>query len=224
MSDPQDRIDAPIAPPPSIRALGLAQDLPAGSLLFSQGERADRFYHLESGEIRLFRTGRDDSEVELSRIRPGQWFGEVVLFAARAYPACARAESDSRVLRYLNRDLSPLLERDGQASAFFLRLLAEKCLSLSARLQELTVMPVRERFLRYLFRLCGSAGSACPGSGPCVFALPKRKLAIAAELGIVPETLSRSIKALEAEGLIAVSASKVTVKDCARLRSELADF
>lgn len=208
-------------PPASIRGLGRPQGIAKGGVLFTQGEAADRFYYLESGEVRLSKTGRDDSEVEISRIEAGHWFGEVVLFAARAYPASARAESDSRVLRFLSRDLSPLLSRDGEAAAFFLRLLAEKCLALTARLEELTVMPARERFLRYLFRLCGSAGKACPARGPCAFALPKKKRAIAAELGIVPETLSRALKALEAEGLIGVQSSTVTVRDCARLRAEL---
>ncbi len=191
------------------------------SLIVRQGEEADRFFHLQQGEIALLKSGQDGTDVEISRIRPGQWFGEVVLFAAGLYPANARALKDSEISVYRCADLVSLMESDPQVSAFFLHLLAGKCLALTKRLEELTVMPVRERFIRYLYRLCGSSGRACPLNGPCKFELPAKKRVIAAELGIVPETLSRAIKALEEEGLISVNAASVTVMDCGRLRSEL---
>lgn len=193
----------------------------AGALIVCQGDPADRFFLVESGEVSLQKSNQEGGAIEISRIKAGQWFGEVMLFAAQAYPANAVAACETELSVFRIGELRRLMESDGAVPAFFLKLLADKCLALNRRLEELTVMPVRERFLRYLFRLCGSTGRPCPVQGPCSFSLPSKKREIATELGIVPETLSRAIRSLENEGLISVTASRVLVRDCARLRSEL---
>jgi CRP/FNR family transcriptional regulator, dissimilatory nitrate respiration regulator len=200
--------------PAALLALGKPRPIAAGSILFAQGEEANRLFFLLSGEVALRRLSRLGDEIELTRIQPGQWFGEVVLFAARDYPAQARVTLCGEVLEFPKRDV--LSAADRAISSFFLALLSRKCLRLNRRVEELTVMPARERLLRYLAKLC-------PSGGPCSFILPAKKREIAAQLGIVPETLSRSFAQLAQAGLVFVRGERVDVPACERLWRALGD-
>jgi CRP-like cAMP-binding protein len=82
-------------------------------------------------------------------------------------------------------------------------------------------MPARQRLARYLSRLC--RGKACAATGvdaPCTIRLPAKKREIASELAMAPETFSRTVKALEADGIISLSTASVTILDCVRLHGE----
>lgn len=68
--------------------------------LFSAGERAERFYVLLTGSIRVFRPGSGGVDDELARFAPGDTIGDFD-FARRAqYDACAEALEDSFLLMF----------------------------------------------------------------------------------------------------------------------------
>jgi CRP/FNR family transcriptional regulator, dissimilatory nitrate respiration regulator len=187
-----------------------------GTLIFSQGDPAARFYLVLEGEVSIRKLGSSGEEVEVSKVGPGQWFAEVIAFADARYPAQATALRDCALLEYDKDRVDSLLRTNPEAARFFLGLLARKCLTLNERIEFLTLLPARSRIARYFLGLCPRA--ACPG-GPCSFDLPRKKREIAAELGMAPETLSRGLKSLEEEGLLVVEASRVTVPRCPALRA-----
>ncbi|MHB8821695.1 MAG: cyclic nucleotide-binding domain-containing protein, partial [Pseudomonadaceae bacterium] len=53
--------------------------LPAGASLFHQGDKADRFYFLFSGQIKLHRVICDGQEKLVEVMRPGESFAEALL-------------------------------------------------------------------------------------------------------------------------------------------------
>jgi diguanylate cyclase (GGDEF)-like protein len=68
--------------------------------LFSLGDRAERFYVLLTGSIRVFRPGTDGVDDELARFAPGDTIGDFD-FARRAlYDASAEASEDSFLLMF----------------------------------------------------------------------------------------------------------------------------
>jgi CRP/FNR family transcriptional regulator len=206
--------------PAGLASLGLGRELPAGAVLFREGEPAESCFLLERGEVALRRVSRKGEEVEIARIPPGEWFGEVVLFAARDYPARAVAIADCAVLEL--RRSAVLASADLEVSAFFLSLLARKCLALNRRIDQLTVMDARERLASFILGQCPGARGGCEGErSACVFALPRKKREIALELGMVPETLSRTFRQMEGEGLFKVRGSRIEIPSCARLRGLL---
>jgi len=230
MRKPEDpsppRRSAQDAMPPALASLGLRREAAAGEVLFREGEGAECCYLLESGEVALRRVSRRGEEVEIARIVPGEWFGEVVLFAARDYPARAVAVRDSVAIEFKRSALR--FASEPEAASFFLSLLARKCLALNRRIDQLTVMDARERLASYILGQCPRAGagarSDCDGCGSaCVFALPAKKREIALELGMVPETLSRTFRQMEAEGLFKVRGSRIEIPSCAALRELLED-
>lgn len=75
--------------------------LPAGTVLFRKGDRADRLYLLAEGEMELVESGR--------RLQTGQMFGEIAFFApdrrrsgsARCMTACTVLSIDETSFRQL---------------------------------------------------------------------------------------------------------------------------
>jgi CRP/FNR family transcriptional regulator len=203
--------------PPALAALGIPRHAAAGTILFAQDAPAESCFYLDSGEVALRRSSRSGEEVEIARIAPGGWFGETILFAALSYPAEAVAVRESELLEFGRKAV--MSSRDPEVSSFFLGLLARKCLALNRRIEELTIMDARERLASYIIGLCPGRAAGCPGGrpGPCSFPLPKKKQEIAAELGMKPETLSRSLRQMEEEGLIKVSGSRLEVPSCSAL-------
>ena len=208
--------------PPALVGLGHRRDATLGTLLFLQDDPADKCFYLEAGEIALRRVSRSGEEVEVARIEPGEWFGEAILFAGRGYPVQAVVVRPSRVLEF--RRATILSSLDPEVSLFFLSLLARKCLALNHRIEELTVMGARERVARFLLGQCPGLEAGCPGGlGACRFPLPKKKVEIAMELGMAPETLSRALGQMERDGYLRVTGSQVEVPSCERLKNLVAD-
>jgi CRP/FNR family transcriptional regulator, dissimilatory nitrate respiration regulator len=210
------------AMPPTLAALGMRRKVAAGIILFQQESPADSCFLLEEGEIALRRLSRSGDEVELARIGEGEWFGEIILFAAGLFPAQAVAVKDSAVIEF--RRSAILSSPDPAISSYFLFLLARKCLSLNHRIEELTIMDTRERLARFILGLCPGRKAGCEGGlENCSFHLPRKKREIAIELGMAPETLSRALRRMEEEGYIKVRGSRIEIPSCDDLLSLIGD-
>jgi hypothetical protein len=87
-------IFAPLAAPALERLAGLAApvSVPAGERVFSQGERGDRFYAIESGSARVEVDGG-----EARTLGPGDFFGEIALLRDVPRTATVRAVEDLRL-------------------------------------------------------------------------------------------------------------------------------
>jgi CRP/FNR family transcriptional regulator, dissimilatory nitrate respiration regulator len=202
--------------PESLMGIGRRREAGSGAMIFQQGAPAESCYYLESGEVALCRLSRSGSEVEIARAGEGEWFGEAIIFAGSAYPAQATARRDSRLVEFGRSAI--LGARDPEVSAFFLSLLAGKCLKLNRRIEQLAIMDVRERLVRYILDLCPGRAAGCAGEkSPCSVPFPKKKLEIAAELGMAPETFSRNLRQLEAEGLVLSRGRRIEVPSCVEL-------
>jgi putative ABC transport system ATP-binding protein len=87
--------------------------LPAGQLLFDQGDDSDLVYVVESGEVEIFRLRADGTEEHLTMVQAGRYFGELGPLFNLPRSASARAATDARqVRRRLNqrRSRGPDLE------------------------------------------------------------------------------------------------------------------
>jgi len=196
--------------PSALAALGLRRKVASGVILFQQQAPASSCFLLEEGEI------------ELARIGPGEWFGEIILFAAQVFPAQAVAVKGCIVLEF--RRSAILSSPDPAVPSFFLSLLARKCLALNHRIEELTIMDTRERLARFIIGLCPGHMSGCKGGlTNCSFPLPRKKREIAVELGMAPETLSRTLRHMEKEGYIKVKGSRLEIPSCDSLLSLVGD-
>ncbi len=157
----------------------------------------------------------EGKELEVTRLEARDIFGEALLFASKSIPFYAEAVKASHVLLVPRQSVLELIEKDPEVSRFFLILMAEKCLILNQRVRSLGLKTVRQRLVGHLVTNC--RGNKC-----CRIELGMNKGDLARLLGTVNETLSRNLRQLQEEGLIQVDGKKILIKDCMRLRRELA--
>lgn len=179
------------------------QTVPAGSLLFLEGQTGSHLYRLRSGLIRLFRTTPDGREVTIHLVEPGQLFAEIILFERDTYPVSAVAVEESRIAA-IHRDRIYDLLGDRSFRNEFMSHLVGKMRFLSQQLYVLTTMDVRGRLIRFLEVHYGrTAKITCELS----------KTETAAAISVRPETLSRALARLESEGLLTWEGTDITVAD-----------
>lgn len=70
-----------------------------GAPIVEEGQTADAFYFLVSGTARVIKRARNDDEVSLGVLRPGDSFGEMGLLEAGTRMATVRASGDVEVLK-----------------------------------------------------------------------------------------------------------------------------
>jgi CRP/FNR family transcriptional regulator len=200
-----------------IRDLGQSKSFVKDEFLFHANDPAVGFYYLEFGEIRVFKMDEQGKEVEVVRLGPGDFFGEAIVFIKDRYPSYAQAVKESRVVFFEKAGFFRNLENDPAIGKFFLHLLAKKCIVLNRRIEALELRTVRQRLIQYLV----SSGA---GEASLFVTLPMKKTELAKLLGTISETLSRNLKQLQEEGLIAVEGNTIHVKDVSRLKEELGDI
>jgi CRP/FNR family transcriptional regulator len=198
-------------------ALAQPQHLQAGSCLFLQGDRASAFYLLAEGELKVFKTLRDGRDASLRHVPAGQTLAEAALFR-ETYPSSAETMTDCLIYRFDRQRTLDLLAAEPQLSLNLLAAMADLLGLLNRRVEEL-LLPVAARLARYLLARAdeqsdppgaaapraGTAGSP-PADGPRVVTLPTTKRELAARLGTVPETLSRTFDRLRRAEVVRMSA------------------
>lgn len=181
--------------PHALRALSgicLLKKLKKNDVLFHEGQAGFGFFLLVEGGVRVTRTSAEGKEMTVKVLRPGEVFGEVVLFEKREYPARAQAVVDSEIIIIPRRQIFCLLE-DGTFRSAFLGLLMSKLRYLTDRLMYLTAHDVEERFFIFVREQYGEGDA---------YHINLTKKDFASAVGTNPETLSRLITRLEKEGRI----------------------
>ncbi len=198
---------------PIIQKLGKSLLFKKNEFLFHAHDPADGFFYILSGEVRVFKMDAKGREIEIIRLGPKDYFGEAVAFASRIFPAYACAVQESQVLFFSKKLIFERIDKDPALARFFIRLLAEKCITLNKRIEMLGLLTVKQRLIHYLLAHCSE-------SERCSFDLPVTKKELAKSLGTISETLSRTLRQLQNQDLIDVAGNRVHIKNCCALRSE----
>lgn len=186
--------------------------LAKGEYLFHEGEPAAGFYLVQKGAINVHRVNAAGKEQVIHVFRAGETFAEAALATARGYPADARAVEASQVLLIQKNGFVDLLKRQPEIA---LRLLASMSAHLRVvvgQLEDLTLKDVETRLANWLIKRCPAETM-----GPVSIELRGTKRTLAAELGTVSETLSRTLAKLRDQQLLEVKGNTFVVPSRERL-------
>jgi len=78
-------------------------DSKAGAVLFSAGDQGDAMYLIEQGKVRICVRAKDGTDVTLTELHRGDFFGEMALLDGKPRSADARVAEDAR-LAVLSRE------------------------------------------------------------------------------------------------------------------------
>ena len=189
--------------------------LEKGAVLFHRGDAPKGFFMLVEGQVKLAVSSPQGNEKIVEVIGPGQSFGEAVLFLERPYPVLAQALADSVLLHVSRAALFELLEQDPH---FARRVLAGMAIRLHGMVRDVEAYSLRssaQRVIGYLLQLADAAGPA--DGAPLRVSLPTSKQVLASRLNLTPETLSRILGELAAQGLLTVHGRDIVLHDPAAL-------
>jgi ABC-type multidrug transport system ATPase subunit/CRP-like cAMP-binding protein len=102
--------DIPLAIIERIAAALRPVDIPAGGTVLEQGGRTDRFYVIESGTV-VVSAKLGETDRELARLGPGDFFGEIALLHGGESAASVHAETPARLLALTAQEFQALMEQ-----------------------------------------------------------------------------------------------------------------
>ncbi len=161
-----------------------------GAFLFREGDEGGAAFLLLEGGIQLLKHAAGGQDVVVKTVAPGELFGEVVLFEQDRYPVSAVAVGPSRLARIPSAALRRLLD-DAAFRSDFLRAVMGRMRYLAERILTLTAYDAEERLFRFLEEHYGRRET---------YRLTLSNKALAAAVGVTPETLSRLKERLVAAG------------------------
>jgi CRP/FNR family transcriptional regulator len=200
-----------------VAAIAVVKPLAKDEYLFREGEPARGFYVVQKGAINVHRVNAAGKEQVIHIFRVGESFAEATLATASGYPADARAVESSQVLLVQKEGFMALLARRPELALRMLAAMSLHLRTLVGQLEDLTMKDVETRLANWLIKRCPSPISA----KPVTIQLNVAKRVLAAELGTVSETFSRTLAKFRDQGLLTVKGKVITVLSPVQLQALL---
>lgn len=201
----------------NIAAVTVAKPLAKGEYLFHEGDPASGFYVVQQGAVNVHRVTAAGKEQVIHIFRTGDSFAEVALATPTGYPADARALESSQVLLVQKAGILALLKHQPELALRMLGSMSSHLRVLVGQLEDLTLKDVETRLANWLAKRCPNPDSAQPVS----IELTITKRMLAAELGTISETFSRSLAKFRAQKLLSVKGRTLTVLSPEKLNALL---
>ena len=203
--------------------LGRVQEAKSDTILFQHGNRYRGFYLVLEGTVQIYRMSPEGRMLVLHVIRPGESFAEVPLFedqddtvTSSTYPATAETLEDSQLLFFPAERFLDFVDTHPRTALRMLGQMAGRLRDAVRQLDAVSLRDVQERLARHLIEQVPMTPDD-PDTAPTV-ELDIPKSVLAAELGTVPETLSRALRRLEEQNLIRSDPSEIALTDVRGLR------
>ncbi|HSW70674.1 MAG TPA: PqqD family peptide modification chaperone, partial [Gammaproteobacteria bacterium] len=100
--------------------------VPAGTVIFKQGEQGNKCYLIRSGKIEIASLEKDGSSHLLAVLKPPTLFGEATLVTQQPRNATARALEDSQLLILSFQYLNELWEKEHIVAEMFMTLMVDR--------------------------------------------------------------------------------------------------
>lgn len=165
----------------AVAAICIPKSIKRQEVLFTEGQKGHSVYLLATGNVQLSKFTPDGREAVIKILKPGEIFGEVILFEKENYPVNATSLRDGLVYLLPKRQFSCLLEDEGFRNDF-IAMLMRKQRYLAEQILFLTAFDVEERFYRFLREHFGERDE---------YHILLSKKDVAAAIGTIPETFSR---------------------------------
>ncbi|MDH4173605.1 MAG: cyclic nucleotide-binding domain-containing protein [Betaproteobacteria bacterium] len=197
-----------------IAASTLAVHAEKGEAICHCGDPCTGFHVVVYGQVKLGFSSPQGVEKVVEIVRPGQSFGEALMFLDAPYIVFAQALADSMLLHVAKHAVLDELARDAGFARRMLSGLARRLHGLVRDVEAYTLRSSHERVIGYLL---AEAPEGANG-GAAEVHLSAGKSVIASRLNMTPEHFSRILHELGNDGMIEIQGRTVHIPDLARLR------
>lgn len=170
-----------------------------GNLLWREGETVGLLVAIRSGHVKIYRLLPTGRTVTLFVFGPGDVFGFLPFLDGEPYPAYAQA-IDEVVADVMPRaDLVEAVRSHPDVAMTLFSLLGRRLREALDRIENQSTPGVLSRVASAILAL---VPPETPASATVLVELPVSALEFAAAIGVSPETLSRSVSKLAADGVV----------------------
>ena len=199
-------MSTPMIPDELWRAYGARiVHLDKGETLFHQGTTASSFFQVKSGRVKMVSYNDQGREFVQGIFAEGQSFGEPPFFNDVPYPAAAVAVVDSEVWKCDRAAFLRLLAEHPAIDLELTRVLSGRLVYKSMMLAEIAVEEAEHRLATLIEYLRGTD----PAGADRTYRVPLTRQQLADMTGLRVETVVRSIKAMEQQGMLEIEDGKV---------------
>lgn len=183
-----------------------------GKVLFIQEDKAEWFYLIMDGWVKLFRETFDGTEAVIDVLSSGHLFGETSVFENDAYSFSAQIVEPTRFIMLPTALLKSTITTNNQLALNMLSSMSAHRRQQNREIEHLNTQNAPQRIGCFLLRLC-------PTDPPPAYTLnlPYDKTLIASRLGMKPETFSRALSKLKQETDIEIKGPAVTIHNVQQL-------
>ncbi|WP_037068050.1 Crp/Fnr family transcriptional regulator [Allorhizobium undicola] len=180
-------------------------------ILFREGERADFFYCVLTGYVRLYRLNREGREADIRVCGSGDTFAESLLAVGGTYHYNAQAAENVTLARFDLQKVRALAEKEHDVANAIIQCLSACLRSTMDCVANDRLQTAPQRVAQYLLDNCQE------GAGTASLRLPFQKSLLAGKLGLAPEALSRAFSTLRTCG-VTVRGRMIQISDVSALR------
>jgi CRP-like cAMP-binding protein len=202
---------------PAIADIAIVKALDKSDYLFREGAPSQGFYIVQKGAINVHRVNAAGKEQVIHIFRAGESLAEASLATLSGYPADARAVESSQVLLVQKAGFLSLLKRQPELALRMLGSMSLHLRVLVGQLEDMTLKDVETRLANWLIKRCPNPESA----RPVTIELKTTKRVLAAEVGTVSETFSRTLAKFRQQKLVTVKGKTLVVLSPAKLKELL---
>lgn len=181
-----------------------------GETLFLEGDPTLGMWIIEHGRIKIFKLNPNGEEHVLRLLGDGDTFNEIGALDGGANPANAGALSETTMWVLPSAVLQNLIATDGAFALKVVQVLSGKVRGLVNQIENLTLYSVMTRLARFLLQQAADPSLSGPGV---------TRATIAAYLATTPQTVSTTLRDLEAAGAIRFDRHMIVITDEHILRS-----
>lgn len=179
-----------------------------GQTLFEEGDPANDFFQVASGQIKMSILNPDGQEFTQGIFNAGESFGEPALLGGFPYPSSAQATEESKVWRLPRHEFLELLRENFDVHLKLNQVLCKRLQYKSMILTEVSSYDPEHRLVTIL-KYFKSKIKKKDGEESLVIPFTRQQLADMTGLRV--ETVIRAVKKMEKDGKLKLQGHKITI-------------
>ncbi len=180
-----------------------------GDLLIGEADPIRAFYVVISGRLKLSKSSPEGREQTLSLLGPGDPFGLCTAFATDSFPANAMALEEGAVMIIPGQFMETIARKEPELLLNIIQILSQRLKESMTLIESLALKEIPGRLSSFL--LHALPNEAKEKKNKLELTISQRELAKI--LGATPEALSRTLRKMSNEGILAMEGRMINILD-----------
>lgn len=179
------------------------------------GDEFDSIGLFLQGEATVNKENVSGNRIMMTRLKPGDMFGEALVFTGQAHwPSTIQAQTSCKVMFLARGSITGLCEKVCPCHKTLiqnmLKIVSEKAMMLNKKVEYLTITSVREKLCKFLLEQYKKTGTS-------TFTIPLNRKELAEFLNVTRPSLSREMRRMREEGIIDFHMASIKILDAEKM-------